>query len=213
MLFRVICSVVLASSYLTCDVSAGDSPTSHTVCQKLESHPEFSITGLDKKQRLNIDSVVATTPPVIAGAVNAWTGIADRGKSIKVKFFHIPAASRFPAWSHGDGYSKFSSSTPPGEEESVTEDTHVRYREALVASDQESFFVLGLYEFDNQLMGRKCYVVCKVEGRKPASKDPEDGIIHPTGTATWIGPILNASSILFADDDSDEENHDEACPH
>jgi hypothetical protein len=82
-------------------------------------------------------------------------------------------------------------------------DTYIRYKEALTASDEKTFSLLGIYEFENRVTRRKCYVICHIEGEKPASKDPKDAIIHPTGTATWTGPILNASSVLFSEDDAD----------
>ena len=79
----------------------------------------------------------------------------------------------------------------------VEHETHVRYQEALSASDEKTFCVVGIYEFENRVTGRKCCVICRIEGDKPAAKDAQDRIIHPTGFATWTGPVVNASSVLF----------------
>ena len=68
-------------------------------------------------------------------------------------------------------------------------------------AEDVAFFVMGVHEFENRVTKRKCYVICQIQGQKPASKDPKDAIIHPTGTATWTGPIVNASSALFSEDE------------
>lgn len=83
--------------------------------------------------------------------------------------------------------------------------TSITYKEALVASDEKTFTILGICQFENRVTQRKCYVVCHIQGEKPVSKDPNDTIIHPTGTAPWTGPILNASSVLFSMDDAPAE--------
>jgi hypothetical protein len=128
--------------------------------------------------------------------VKDWTGIADRGTAITVKFAHTPENSHFAVMSTGDGYSK-SGSIKVANKTIAEHETQVRYREALTACDEKSFTALGIYEFENKVTRRKCYVICQIDGQKPESKDPQDEIIHPTGTATWTGPIVNASSDLF----------------
>jgi uncharacterized protein (TIGR03067 family) len=106
------------------------------------------------------------------------------------------------ALSYEDAYSQRGSVQAAGKT-LYEHETHVRYKEALTASDEKAFFVLAVHEFENHLTKRKCYVFCQIEGQKPASKDPQDAIVHPTGTATWTGPIVNASSVLFPENDAD----------
>jgi hypothetical protein len=78
-----------------------------------------------------------------------------------------------------------------GEKVLQDEETSVRYKAAMEASDEKTFFVVGAIEFEDVVNKRKCFVLCQIEGIKPpASKD--DPFIHPAGTATWTGPIVSA---------------------
>lgn len=204
MLARIAFIILLTSCFIACDVMAEDGPARHTVRVKLKAQPEFILNAgpNGEPERSNVDSVVTMTPPAIAKAVKKWTGIADRGKAITVKFNHVPDISRFVAMSSGDTGSVFASVKVRGKLP-ANEETHVRYKAALAASDAKTFSVLGVFEFENRVTRRKCYVTCHIEGEKPASKDGKDSVIHPTGTATWTGPIINASSVLFSENDTD----------
>ena len=204
MLCRIACVTLLASCFIVCAVMADDRPARHSVRVELKPQPEFILNAgpNGEPRRFDIDSVVTTTPPAIAAAVNEWTGISDRGKAITVKFLPVRDISQFLAMSSADGGSVIAS-VKQGKEVLEEKETHVRYKAALAASDETTFSVIGILEFENRVTDRKCYVICHIEGEKPASKDPKDSIIHPTGTATWIGPLVNASSPLFAEADAD----------
>ena len=204
MLSRIACITLLAPSLMVCAVMAADGPTRHSVRVELKAEPGFILNAgpNGEPRRSHIDKVVTATPPTIAAAVRQLTGISDRGTAITVTFVHVPDKSLFAAMSSGDWGSV---TTSVKREDKVLErsETHVRYQAALSASDETTFSVFGIFEFENRVTERKCYVICHIEGEKPALKDPKDSIIHPTGTATWIGPIVNASSPLFAAADAD----------
>lgn len=206
MKYRIFFVALMTAGLTVPSAIADDRPVPQTVRVKLESQPEYILNGGPKGEplRTNIDSVETAAPPEIRAAVEDWTGIDDRGKSITVKFYHTPVNSRYVAMSFGDGFSK-TASVNLGGKTVLDHETHVRYKEALAASDETTFSVLGVYEFDNRATGRKCYVMCHIEGRKPEPMDGDDGVIHPTGTATWTGPILNASTDLFAEPEGEAE--------
>ena len=204
MLCRIAFITLLALNFTVCATIADDGPARQTVRVELKAQPEFILTAGTKEEprRSVIDSVVTTTPAAILTAVKDWTGISDRGKTITVKFYHTLHNSRFDAMSYGDRYSQRGSVKVAGKT-LYEHETQVRYKEALASSDEKAFFVVGVHEFENRVTKRKCYVICQIQGQKPVSKDPKDAIIHPTGTATWTGPIVNASTVLFSDNDAD----------
>ncbi|MEQ8787836.1 MAG: hypothetical protein RIC55_16140 [Pirellulaceae bacterium] len=183
---------------------ADDEPARRSVRVDLKPEPAFILNAgpNGEPKRSSIDNVVAAAPPAIAEAVSKWTGILDRGKTITLTFTHVPAKSLFAVISSGDFGSK-TISVKQGDKVLERSETHVRYEAALSASDETTFSVFGIFEFENRVTERKCYVICQIEGEKPALKDPKDPITHPTGTATWIGPIVNASSPLFAETGAD----------
>jgi hypothetical protein len=179
-------------------MGADEPPARRIVEVPLQSEPEFSYGTKGNKVRMNIDKVVVPIPAEIAAAVKAWTGDIDtlgRAKGIKVVFFHAPHNATYKAMSSGDTGSLKAKITIAGQD-FVDEETHVRYREALSACDEQTFFVLGIYEFENARTNRKCSVVCQFAGKKPPADD-QDPIIHPVGTATWTGPIVDYQSPLF----------------
>ena len=204
--YRILAVAILTSTIVASGVRADDAPVRQTVRGELEGQPEYFLDSKTGKPatRWKIDSVVATMPAKISAAVNDWTGIDDHGKWTLVKFLPI-SHDEFSASSYGDTSSTIVSVTPPGEAASVKVDAHVRYKEALLASDTKTFFVLSVHEFENRVTGRKCYVVCKIEGEIPKPKESEAPIIQPTGTATWVGPIIDASTPLFSDAAADEK--------
>lgn len=200
---RVICIALLTSLSLLCGAMADEKPARRTVRAELKATPAyvFNAGPNGEPQRWSIDNVVATTPPEIAEAVGQWTGISDRGKSTTVSFVHVPAKGLFTAMSSGDTGS-VKTSAKRGDVVLEQSETHVRYKAAFAASDETTFSVFGILEFENRVTERKCYVTCQIDGEKPAAKDPQDTIIHPTGTVTWSGPYYNASIPLFVEDDA-----------
>jgi hypothetical protein len=189
---------LLVSSWVSTAVAADEPPARLTVEVPLQAEPEFSYGTKGDKERMNIDKVVVPIPAEIAAAVKKWTGEVDtlgRAQGIKVVFFHAPHNATYKAMSYGDTGSLKAKITVAGQK-LVDEETHVRYREALSACDAKTFFVLGIYEFENARTKRKCCVVCRFAGEKPPAAD-EDPIIHPVGTATWTGPIVDYQTPLF----------------
>jgi hypothetical protein len=173
--------------------AAGEPPRRQAVKVELEAQPELILLGKGKTERSNIDSVSSPLPPAIAAGVKGWTGIADRGQTMTVKFFHDPHNARFDAASFASETFGRTSFLKFGDKVLHDEETHVRYKEVLAASDEKSFFVVGMIEFDNPKTHRRCVVLCQLEGQKPPAAGKDDPVIHPTGTATWTGPIVNAS--------------------
>lgn len=200
---RIIPAAFLSSWLLACHYAcadegpakaapAGDLPARQTIKVELQPQTELILLGKGENERSNIDAVTSDLPPAIAAAVKDWTGIADRGQKMTVKFFHRPHNKDFTALSFASETFGHTSFLKFGDKVLDDQETHVRYKELLAASDEKTFLVLGLIEFDNVKANRRCYVLCQLEGQKPAaSKD--DPYIHPTGTATWTGPLANAS--------------------
>ncbi len=178
--------------------AAIDPPARQTVVAELQAEPEFIFHGKGEKKRSNIDKVVAPIPSEILAAVKEWAGDIDtfgRSKGISVTFIHSPIKPVYKAMSFGD-WGSFTAKITVAGKDLVDEETHVRYKEVVAACDEETYFVLGLYEFENSRTKRTCYVVCQCEGNKPPA-DEADSIIHPTGTATWNGPIVGPAASLF----------------
>jgi hypothetical protein len=176
---------------LAAAVYAGEGPERQTVKVELQAEPQTILAGKGQSERANIDIVVSEMPPAISAAVKEWTGIADQGQKIGVKFIHSPRDARFDAMSFAEGTGGYKGFLKSGEKVLQNEETHVRYKASLEASDEKTFFVVGLLEFENSVTKRQCFVLCQFEGHKPPAS-AEDPIIHPTGTATWTGPILTA---------------------
>ena len=181
------------------DAAVGKSPPRQVVKAELQAQPELILLGKGETKRSNIDSVSSDLPPAIAAAVKEWTGISDRGQKMTVKFYHTTHNSRFDAMSYASETFDYKGFIKFGDKVLQDEETRVRYKELLAASDEKTFLVVGVIEFDNIKTQRRCLVLCQLEGQKPpATKD--DAYIHPTGAATWTGPILSASRAPFADD-------------
>ena len=65
------------------------------------------------------------------------------------------------------------------------------YRPILRKTDKDSFYSLGIFEFHNRLNKKRCYVLCKIRGKKQATAGER---FLPTGTVQWIGPVINPTS-------------------
>ena len=191
---RMLPAAIVASSLLAGAALADDGPARHTVTVAFEVQPEFILQTGGEPIRADVDRVVAAMPPAIAASVADWTGISDRGKTVTVKLDHNLKNARFTAMSSGDGYDRSGLLQVAGKT-LAEHDTRVTYREVLAEGDAKTFSVLGLIEFENRVTERRCIVVCRIEGVKPAPEDPQDRVIHPEGTATWIGPIVFAKDL------------------
>jgi hypothetical protein len=179
----------LATGLLATIAVADGPPERQTVKVELKAEPNFY--GGKDPERINIDMVVSAMPPEISAAVKEWTGIAEWGRTMTVKFFHTPRNGRFDAMSYAADTGSYKGFIKFGEKVLQDEETHVKYTAAMEASDEKTFLVVGAIEFENAVTKHKCFVLCQIEGTKPpASKD--DPFIPPTGTATWIGPITRA---------------------
>jgi len=215
MLYRIVFASLLMSSFTVCTVVADDVPARpddvparpddvparRSVRVELKAQPEFidNAGPNGQPERCQVDSVASVMPPDVATAVQEWTGISERGKTITVKF-HTPQK----ALSFGDT-GDFRAFVKVGDKVLANTDIRVRYKPVVATSEETTFFVLGIFEYENRVTDRKCYVICQIEGEKTASKEPQDAIIHPRGTASWIGPIVDGSSVLFpADADADK---------
>jgi hypothetical protein len=189
---RILLVAGWALSLLATGAMAAELPERQTVKVELHAKPNFVLADGGKDgERINIDMVVAAMPPEISAAVKEWTGIAEWGRTMTVKFFHTPHNGRFDAMSFAADTGGHKSFVKFGDNVLQDVETKVRYKAAMEASDEKSFFVVGAIEFEDLVNKRKCFVLCQIDGAKPAaSKD--DPYIHPTGTATWIGPIASA---------------------
>lgn len=174
-----------------------DAPARQTITAEFDSKAELHerlVQELKGPVGNVFKGVVVPTPPAIAAAVESWTGISDRGSRVLIRFIHNTRHSKYVTMSYGDGYSRI------GGKDRFEHETHVRYEETLTACDAESFCILGLYEFEDAIAERRCTVICRLEGVKSASGNPFAPDIHATGTATWIGPIIDASGSAFRED-------------
>ncbi|PHS03057.1 MAG: hypothetical protein COA78_19210 [Blastopirellula sp.] len=202
---RIVSLILLSSCFIVGPLLAEDAltknakaenakaaaPVSHKIKSKIKSEPALIIIANTKGEtvRSNIDKLVLETPPAILKSAKDWTDISDHGKEMLVTFIHSLHSSKYLALSFGDEYS-MSVSIKQKEKTLVDLETHVRYKETFNECDEKKFRVWGVFEFDNQVTKRKCFVLCQVEGLKTPSIDPKDLVIHPTGTVTWTGPLL-----------------------
>jgi hypothetical protein len=182
------------------EASTEKAPPRQTVKVDLRAQPELILLGKGETERSRIDQVTSEVPPEIAAAVKAWTGIDVPKQWIKVRFYHTPHNSRFDAMSYASDTGSYKGFIEFGGKVLQDEERHVRYKEVVNASDEKSFLVVGVIEYDNPKTQRRCQVLCELEGQKPAATK-DDPYIHPAGAATWTGPLIGASRTPFSDDD------------
>ena len=57
------------------------------------------------------------------------------------------------------------------------------FKRVFEVSGKNSFVAEGAFEFKNNLIDKKCYIICRIKGQRD-----EKGVV--TGKSEWIGPII-----------------------